>query len=235
MRVPTLVLSLALLTPSSLAFAQVTERVEGEVSVQSVVSVTGGQGEAQRERNAQASTSMTVRGNAAASATGTDAKEEHGATASSTTTQGTSRSAEHRSAVASFVQSLLRDADRDGGIGAEVRAVAQSQNDAASTTAEAILKVERRGTFLSFLFGTDWKTIGILRSQIARTAADAARLQAAMSGATDASVKTDLEAQLAVLTAEQMKLEAFVTAHESTFSVLGWFTKLFVRTSTTAP
>src|SRR3989338_8415290 len=48
----------------------------------------------------------------------------------------------HRSTVAAFVQSLLNVANREGGIGAQVRVIAQTQSNAASTSAEAITKVE---------------------------------------------------------------------------------------------
>jgi hypothetical protein len=142
-------------------------------------------------------------------------------------------SANHRSAVAAFVQKLLHVADRDGGIGAKVRAVAQSQNESASTTAEAIARVEARNAFLSFLIGSDWKNIGTLRSEIAKTSGDAARLQAAISSTTDASVKADLEAQLHALQTEKARVETFVEAHEKSFSLFGWFTKLFVKGSAT--
>jgi hypothetical protein len=134
----------------------------------------------------------------------------------------------HRSAVASFVQSLRAVANRDGGIGAEVRAVAKSQNDSDATTTDAIAKVESRSAFKTFLLGTDWESIGMLRSQIARDSADVKRLQAAHDKTTDVTVRADLGTQIDVLKAEQAKIEAFVTLHESTFSLFGWFTRLFV-------
>ena len=151
-----------------------------------------------------------------------------GASANASTT-GALTAETHRSSVATFVQSLLSVADRDGGIGAEVRAVAQSQQESASTTADAVAKVEGRSKILTFLFGSDWKNLGSLRSEIAKASADMEKLEAALRNTTSASVRAELEAQIAVLEDQQDDLANFVAEHESNFSLFGWFTKLFVE------
>ena len=135
----------------------------------------------------------------------------------------------HRSAVAEVVASLLAVSERSGGIGAEVRAVAQSQQETASSTAEAVAKVAGRSAVMSFLFGTDWKSLGEIRSAVARGNADIARLERAAEDAGSASVRAELEAQIEALATEQEELAAFVAEHESKFNLFGWFTKLFVE------
>lgn len=228
------VLTFALLVPASLAFAE-----ESTAGLTLADKARGAENKADVSIVAEASErNVTVSASASSTASVNDADQDDDAT---TTREdkgkgddnvGTSTSVMHRSAVASFVQSLLSVADRDGGIGEEVRAVAESQNDAASTTAEAIQKVEKRGKFMTFLFGTDWKNIGTLRSQIAKTETDEARLETALSQTADASVKADLSAQLSALKAEQAKVQAFVDTHAKSFSLFGWFTKLFVSANT---
>lgn len=234
-------LSVALLFPASAVFAETSLRTNAEMDVTAVE--VRGQLDAdanEKERN-DAKTSSEVRVQAAdeRSATATAQREsrdddEDTASTTSDDRKGDDVSSEHKSAVALFVQSLLRVADRDGGIGAEVRAVAQSQNDSASTTAEALAKVEKRSSLKSFLFGTDWKNIGTLRSEIAKGESDAQRLQTAIDQATDASVKADLQAQLVVMQAAQAKVKAFVDAHARSFSLFGWVTKIFVKTEASA-
>ncbi len=151
-----------------------------------------------------------------------------GAKASTTaSTTGQSRAAEHRSAVATFVQALLETADRAWGVGSEVREVAQSQNDSASTTEAAMKAVEGRGGLKTFLVGTDWENVGALRSELARGSADVARLEAAKERATDPSVQADLEKQIEALKDTQADLQEFVEEHEGKFSLFGWLTKLF--------
>jgi hypothetical protein len=226
------VLSFALLLPASVAFAETSLPVQTNVKVNTDVEVGSQSGDVQSGDRVEASSSMNVRGDARASATGTAAREDNENASTTAGGNGERMSEAHRSVVATFVKSLLADANRDGGIGEEVRAVAQSQNDSASTTADAIVKVENRSKVMSFLFGTDWKNLGAIRSEIAKGNGDMQRLESALNKTTDASVRADLTTQIATLKAEQDKVQAFVDAHANSFSLFGWFTKLFVSTST---
>lgn len=170
-----------------------------------------------------------VRGNA----TSTAARDnnEHASTTqeTSTSTHGNLTAESHMSEVASFVQSLLGVANREGGIGAQVRVVAQSQHDSASTSAAAIAKVEARGTFRTLLLGSDYHSLGQLRSEMATTSANIAKLKGLLSNATTDSNKAELSAQIQVLENSQAQIAAFVQAHESSFSFFGWLAKLFAK------
>ena len=136
---------------------------------------------------------------------------------------------EHKSEVAAFVRSLLGVADREGGIGEKVRTVARSQEHSASTTAEAIEKVKSREGIRAFLFGSDYRNLGRLRSEIATTTANIRQLENLLDKAVSDSDKAEISAQIQVLEDAQDKVEAFVKARESAFSVFGWFTKLFAQ------
>jgi len=162
------------------------------------------------------------------------------ATSSATTSKGSSnRSAtstdpgksdnadSHRSVVAAFVQGLLNVADREGGIGAEVRVIAQEQNDSASTTVEAMAELEERGGLKTFLIGTDYKSAGVIRSELAKTDNQIERLKKLVSRATSEADKAELNVQIESLVESQVEIENFVELHESKFSLLGWFVKLF--------
>ncbi len=228
------VLSFVILLPISAAFAETS--VRADVGVKMMNTGIGAQSdENQRDGVLSASSSVTARADEERSATGTEARgnnESSRADATSSTTEsdngrGGMMSESHRSVMASFVQSLLADSERDGGIGAEVRAVAKSQEDSASTTVDAIAHMENRGSMMSFFLGTDWRNVGTLRSQIAKDTTDIGRLQAAIASTTDTGVKTSLETQVTALTAEQAKVQAFVDAHANSFSLFGWFTRLF--------
>lgn len=190
--------------------------------------------------NAQASTSANIRSNATSSAakntnasttrgnaTSTAAKDKQASTAAST--KGEITSASHRSVVATFVKSLLAVANREGGIGSQVRIVAQSQNDSASTTATAITKIDGRGSFRTFLTGSDYKNLGVIRSEIATTSANIAKLKVLLSQATSDTARAELNVQIKALEDEQVKIEAYVKANEAKFSLFGWFNRLFVK------
>jgi len=136
---------------------------------------------------------------------------------------------EHKSNVAMLVQSLLSVANREGGIGDEVRVIARSQNDSASTSAEAITKINNRGGFETFLVGTDYTSIGQLRSEIVTTQNNIDALNKLMLQTTNAADKATLAAQIQVLEATQAQLNLFVDAHENSFSLFGWLAKMFAK------
>ncbi|MDD5164938.1 MAG: hypothetical protein PHG25_00140 [Candidatus Pacebacteria bacterium] len=133
--------------------------------------------------------------------------------------------AEHRSVVSAFVRSLLSVADREGGIGAQVRAIAMSQNDSASTTVSAMTKVDNRGSLRTFFFGSDYKNLGKIRAGIASTTQALEDLKALLSSTISTSDRTEISLQISALQAEQVRLQAYVKAHEDKFSLFGWINK----------
>jgi hypothetical protein len=165
--------------------------------------------------NATSSAQTSVRGNATSTA----------AASSTHSGNGQLTAEEHRSTVSKTVQSLLSVADREGGIGAEVRIIAMQQSSVASTSAQAIEKVEKKGKFSTFLFGTDYKSIGELRSAMVTTKNNIAQLKALLTRTESSADRAELEAQIEVLEDSQVELEAFIEANESSFSLFGWLTK----------
>ncbi len=135
---------------------------------------------------------------------------------------------EHRSFVALFVHNLRSIADREGSIGEEVRVIAQEQNDSSSTTVNAIAKVENKGGFSRFLFGADYKNIGMIRSELVKIQNRIDKLSVLASSTTiTLADKQELDLQITALKSEQAKLKTFVDVNENKFSLLGWFVKLF--------
>lgn len=178
--------------------------------------------------NEHTSASETEKEDATSSRVGSkDESDMNKSESSSTDDNGKFSSESHRSMVAAFVHSLLGVADREGGIGAQVRAVAQSQNDSASVTATAFEKVEGRGSFHTFLTGSDYKNLGVLRSQIASTSANIMKIKAVLPQVTNKVDRTELNAQIKVLEDEQVKTDAYINAKENAFSLFGWLNRMF--------
>jgi len=136
--------------------------------------------------------------------------------------------AEHRSTVATFVQNLLNVADREQeGIGEEVKAIAQAQNETKDKVADGIDKINNRSKIKTFLIGTDYKNIGQLRSEMVKTRNQIDQLNRLVDKTTSEENKTTLQGQIQTLEQEQQKIEDFLKANESKFSLFGWFVKLF--------
>jgi len=133
----------------------------------------------------------------------------------------------HRSTISNLANELNEVADRDGGIGKELREVAKEQNNSKEKTAKAMEKVEDRGGLKTFFIGTDYKNLGDLRSAMVTTENHISRLMKAKERAADADVATDLGEQIVALQAEKNKIESFIKDNESKFSLFGWFVRLF--------
>jgi len=133
---------------------------------------------------------------------------------------------EHRSAVAKAVASLLMVADRAGGIGQEVRDVAQEEKDTHDKVADMMDTIEKRNGLMTFLFGTDYKNLGVLRSTLVTSENGIDRLMKAKEKA-NRSVQPDIDTQIEALKAENAKVQAFITENESKFSIFGWLVRFF--------
>ncbi len=137
---------------------------------------------------------------------------------------------EHRSAVANFVQGLLKVADREpGGIGGQVREVARAQSSSTETVVQAMEKVQTRSKIKTFLFGSDYKNLGKLRSEMVQTRNRLEQLNRLLSEVTNEADKTELQNQISTLEQEQEKIQTFIAQkeQEGKYSLFGWLMKLF--------
>jgi len=143
---------------------------------------------------------------------------------STSSEKGQINAEEHRSTVANFVQGLLGVADREqGGIGEQVRVIAQQQNDSDATTSQAMEKVQTRNKIKTFLIGSDYKNLGALRSETVQTRNRLDQLNRLIQNATDTA---EIQTQIQTLEQEQTKIENFIKAQEGKFSLFGWLSKL---------
>lgn len=157
------------------------------------------------------------------------AAENETSTARSAKNQaGQINAAEHRSTVANFVQTLLvKASSTTGGIGEEVRVIAQQQNDSESTTTRAIEKIQSRNKIKAFLIGSDYKNLGALRSEMVQTRNRLEQLNRLMENVQNEGEKTELQNQIQTLDQEQARIESFIKAQEGKFSLFGWLVKMF--------
>jgi len=134
---------------------------------------------------------------------------------------------QHRSTVANFVQGLLRVADEEKEMGQQVRVIAQQQNQSASTTIQAMEKIQKRSKIKTFFFGSDYKNLGTLRSEMVQTRNRLEELDGLMEDVQNEGEKIELQNQVQMLEQEQTKIESFIKAEENQFSLFGWLLRLF--------
>ena len=141
--------------------------------------------------------------------------------------RGQTNAQQHRSVVANFVQSLVHIADREpGGIGEQVRTIAQQQNQSASTTVQAMERVENRNRIRTFLFGSDYKNLGALRSEMVQTRNRLEQLNRVMANIENEEDMVQLQNQIQEMEQEQLRIENFIREQEGKFSFFGWLSKL---------
>lgn len=133
----------------------------------------------------------------------------------------------HRSVVAEAVKQLNAVADREGGIGEQVRVIARQQNESKDRALEAIEKVEKRGNVVTFLFGVDTKTLKELRKEIELTRKNEKEIRKAAQEAEKIENKAVLEKQAEILKSEVERMEKIEAAHDEAFSLFGWVNNIF--------
>ncbi|MBU1877037.1 hypothetical protein KKA72_01660 [Patescibacteria group bacterium] len=159
----------------------------------------------------------------------TQAQTQTQAQAQAQAQQGQINAEQHRSTVANSVQNILQIADREGGIGEQVRAIAQQQNQSVDTTVQAMEKVQTRSKIQTFFFGSDYKNLGTLRSEMVQTRNRLEQLNRLTEDIQNEGDKIELQNQVQALEQEQIKIESFVKNQENTFSLFGWLVRLFNR------
>jgi len=141
--------------------------------------------------------------------------------------QGQVNAEQYRNTVANSIQALLQVANKQGGVGTQVRAIAQQQNQSATTTIKAMEKVQTRSKVKTFFLGSDYKNLGTLRSEMVQTRNRLEQLNTLMENVQNEGDKTELQNQVQILEQEQTKIESFIKTQEGTFSLFGWMVKLF--------
>jgi hypothetical protein len=140
--------------------------------------------------------------------------------------QGQTNAQQHRSEVANFVQGLVHIADREpGGIGEQVRTIAQEQNKSASTTIQAMETVQNRNKITAFLFGSDYRNLGALRSEMVHTRNRLEQLNRIMENVENEEDRVELQNQIQEMEQEQERIENFIKEQEGQFSLFGWLLK----------
>lgn len=138
-------------------------------------------------------------------------------------------SEQRENAVSSAVQTMLQVADRNGGIGQQIRNIAQEQNKSEENTVQAMEKLQTRSRIKTFFLGSDYKNLGKVRSEMVKTKNRLEQLNRLVENAGDQGDKTELQSQIQVLEQEQAKIEEFIRSEENKFSLFGWVLKLFSR------
>jgi len=135
---------------------------------------------------------------------------------------------ENMSEVAKQVQLLLQTRTT-GGIGEQVRLIAQKQNQAQTQIQDQINKLESKGKLARFLTGTNYGAIKNLKQQLEQNQLRIEQLEQLQNQLSSQGDITMVQETIQALIEENTSLQELITAEEKTLSLFGWLFKLFVR------
>jgi hypothetical protein len=107
----------------------------------------------------------------------------------------------------------------------QIQQVVAEQEQTQAQTTDAIAQVETRGKVKTFLFGTDYKNLGQLRSSLVHNRNEIRKLTQTLTQIQTPEQQALIEAQLATLTQERERIKTIITTNESGFSLFGWVSR----------
>lgn len=151
----------------------------------------------------------------------------NGTTTASSTPSATAL--QRRSQVANAVQSMLQVADRQGGIGQQVRVIAQNQNQNQQRLENSLDKLQRRDFLAKFFIGPNYGEIKSIQEILAQNREQIIQLNQIMTQLSNQGDKTTLQEQIKVLEQANLEIENSLQNNQKGFSLFGWLFKIFTR------
>jgi chromosome segregation ATPase len=135
---------------------------------------------------------------------------------------------QNMSIVAQKVQELLQTRT-SGGIGEQVRKIAQEQDQAQTQIQEQINKIESRKDSLKSLIGSDFGAIKNLERLLEQNRLRIQELEQLQNQLVDNAELTTVQETIQALVQENTSLQELINTEEKTASLFGWLFRLFVR------
>lgn len=136
---------------------------------------------------------------------------------------------EHRSAVANAVQELLSISGRVGGIGSEISVIAQAQNQNQTKIDSDVSAIQNSNGVVKFFIGPNYTAINDAQKLLSVNEQQIQVLEQLQTEVTSTTDQQQISNQINVLQQTNAQLNAYVQAQANTFSLFGWFVKLFAK------
>lgn len=134
---------------------------------------------------------------------------------------------QRRSEVANAVQEMLRVAERNGGIGQQVKIIAQNQNQNQEKLEESLAKVQSRGGFARFLIGVNYGEINNAQKILEQNKEQIEQLNQVKNQLTNQSDIQNLTQQIQTLEQANLEIENSLGTAQKGFSLFGWMFRMF--------
>ena len=136
---------------------------------------------------------------------------------------------EHMSVVAQKVEQLLSNREEKGGIGQQVREIAQQQKQVQEEVRQQLEKIEARQGFLKKLIGPNFKAIRNVRQHLEQNQLRVERLEQLRNQLSIQTDEDNVDQAIQALKEQGEVLQEQITAEEHIKSAFGWLFRLFNR------
>lgn len=133
---------------------------------------------------------------------------------------------EKMSNVAKKVEELLTTQGARGGIGEQISQFANAQNQAQSQIQEDLDSVDKRGGFMKFLIGPDYKALKSMQKQMEQNQVRIQLLEQLRNEVQNQDDADQIQETIQALVEQNTALQDRVNLEENTGSLLGWLFKL---------
>jgi len=136
---------------------------------------------------------------------------------------------QRRSEVANAVQELLQIADRNGGIGQQVRVIAQNQVQNQEELEKSLQQIQNRTKFVKFFVGPNYNEINKAKKILEQNREQINQLNQIKNQISDQNDIQNLNQQIQVLEQINLEIEKFLETSQKGFSLFGWLSKILSK------
>jgi len=142
---------------------------------------------------------------------------------------GNASTAQRKSQVANAVQQMLQLADRNGGIGEQVRIIAQTQNQNQEKIEASLEKIQGRSGFANFFIGPNYGEINNAKRTLEQNKEQIKQLNQIRNQLSNQGDQQILTEQIQTLEQANLQINNSLEEAQKGFSLLGWMFKWFAR------
>lgn len=136
---------------------------------------------------------------------------------------------QRRSQVANAVQEMLQVAERNDGIGQQVRIIAQTQTQNQEKIEASLQKAQSRSVFARFLIGPDYGEINNAKKLLEQNREQISQLNQVKDQLANQGDAQNLIQQIQTLEQANVEIENSFRTAQKGFSLFGWMFRLFAK------
>ena len=142
---------------------------------------------------------------------------------------GSAVAEQRRSKVANAVQEMLQVADRNGGIGQQVKTIAQTQTQNQEKLEASLQKVQSRSGFAKFFVGPNYGEINNAKKILEQNREQIKQLNQVKNQLANQGDQQTLTEQIQTLEQANLEIENSLGTAQKGFSLFGWMFRLFTK------